>query len=121
MTHGTAGCVSGLALVWMSARWKQDRASGYCPLETCVFALNRLRIGFLLEANRYDWRLTMETKTSFSLQARLIRQMQEDEGQTVCYASPDAMSSCTNKNCCWRHDCFEETADQACTEYVLQG
>ncbi len=52
----------------------------------------------------------MENIASYSLQARLIRQMQAADGQTVCYAAASS-EHCLNKTCCWRHDCFDETLD----------
>lgn len=49
----------------------------------------------------------MNMKTGFSLQVELIRQMQAENGQIVCYATP-ASVRCTKRQseCAWRHDCF---------------
>ena len=53
----------------------------------------------------------MEANTSFSLQAKIIRKMQSDEGHVPCYATPNS-SQCDNKEqCCWRHDCFDDALD----------
>lgn len=60
----------------------------------------------------------METSSSFSPQVKYIRKMQEDAGQTVCYATP-AKSGCADKDCIWRHDCFEDS-DQAAAENILR-
>lgn len=43
----------------------------------------------------------------FSLQAEIIRQIQVKDGKTPCYATP-ASDWCNNKECGWRHDCFDE-------------
>jgi len=50
---------------------------------------------------------------SFSIQAELIRQIQEEQGQTPCYATPTA-DNCSRKKeeqCRWRHDCYCETEE----------
>lgn len=48
---------------------------------------------------------------SFSLQAQIIRQMQTNDGQTACYAT-SASNQCENKECGWRHDCFDESRER---------
>lgn len=52
----------------------------------------------------------MKDEKVISLQAVLIRQMQAKEGRTPCFASP-VSGECDDKNCCWRHDCFDEALD----------
>jgi len=54
----------------------------------------------------------MDTKTGFSLQVELIRQIQSDNGQEACYATP-ATVGCTKKQneCSWRHDCFQDAEE----------
>lgn len=50
---------------------------------------------------------------SFSIQAELIRQIQEEHGQVPCYATPTA-DNCSQKReeqCRWRHDCFNEAEE----------
>jgi len=47
---------------------------------------------------------------SFSLQAEIIRQIQTNDGQTPCYAT-SASKQCNNKDCGWRHDCFDEVSE----------
>lgn len=50
---------------------------------------------------------------SFSIQAELIRQIQEEHGQIPCYATPTA-DNCSQKKeeqCRWRHDCFSEAGE----------
>ena len=47
---------------------------------------------------------------SFSLQAEIIRQIQINDGQTACYAT-SASRQCDNKDCGWRHDCFDEAGE----------
>jgi len=42
-----------------------------------------------------------------SIQAEIIRQIQANDGQKPCYAT-SAINYCDNKECGWRHDCFEE-------------
>lgn len=55
----------------------------------------------------------MDTNTGFSLQVELIRQIQADNGQTICYATPTSVG-CTKKQneCTWRHDCFLDAEEQ---------
>lgn len=51
-----------------------------------------------------------ETGCRFSMQAELIRQIQEEQGMVPCYATPSA-ENCDQKKegaCRWRHDCFNE-------------
>lgn len=48
---------------------------------------------------------------SFSLQAEIIRQIQTNDGQTPCYAT-SASKQCDNKECGWRHDCFDEVRER---------
>ncbi|BBI99192.1 hypothetical protein FGKAn22_08850 [Ferrigenium kumadai] len=51
-----------------------------------------------------------ESERSFSMQAELIRQIQEEQGQAPCYATPNS-ENCDKKKegaCRWRHDCFNE-------------
>lgn len=48
---------------------------------------------------------------SFSLQAEIIRQIQTNDGQTPCYAT-SASNQCNNKECGWRHDCFDEVRER---------
>lgn len=51
-----------------------------------------------------------ETGRRFSMQAELIRQIQEEQGMYPCYATPNA-ENCDRKKegaCRWRHDCFQE-------------
>jgi hypothetical protein len=51
-----------------------------------------------------------ETGRGFSMQAELIRQIQEEQGQVPCYATPNS-ENCDRKKegaCRWRHDCFNE-------------
>ncbi len=45
-----------------------------------------------------------------SLQAQIIRQIQIKDGQTACYATP-ASNLCDNKECGWRHDCYDEACE----------
>lgn len=45
----------------------------------------------------------------FSPEAQVIRQLQKDEGNVPCYATP-VSSLCNRKECGLRHDCFEEAA-----------
>ncbi len=52
----------------------------------------------------------MDEKSVFSLQAQLIRKMQEADGHTVCFATK-VSNECPDKGCCWRHDCFDEAKD----------
>jgi hypothetical protein len=52
----------------------------------------------------------MEQNTALSLQARLIRDLQIKEGQEACFASSTS-NDCAKKECCWRHDCFDEALD----------
>lgn len=47
---------------------------------------------------------------SFSPQAEIIRQIQIKDGQTPCYATPTS-DWCNNKECGWRHDCFDEARE----------
>lgn len=47
---------------------------------------------------------------SFSMQAEIIRQIQIKDGQTPCYATPTS-DRCDNKECGWRHDCFDEARE----------
>lgn len=49
---------------------------------------------------------------SFSIQVEMIRQMQSDNGQTPCYATPTT-AHCNKKHseCSWRHDCFEDAEE----------
>jgi hypothetical protein len=69
------------------------------------------------------WRIVATTPTggdmepekghSFSIQAELIRQIQEEHGQTPCYATPTA-DNCSRKKeeqCRWRHDCYCESEE----------
>jgi len=49
---------------------------------------------------------TVET-LPFSPEAKVIRQLQKDEGNAPCYATP-VSSLCNRKECGLRHDCFEE-------------
>lgn len=48
---------------------------------------------------------------SFSPQAEIIRQIQINDGQTACYATP-ASNQCDKKECGWRHDCFDEAHER---------
>jgi len=48
--------------------------------------------------------------TTVSMQAMLIRQIQAEEGSKSCYATADA-NGCSNKECCWGNDCFEDALD----------
>lgn len=48
---------------------------------------------------------------SFSLQAEIIRQIQTNDGQTPCYAT-SASNQCNNKECGWRHDCYDEVRER---------
>jgi len=48
-----------------------------------------------------------EESESSSIQAQIIRQMQISDGQTPCYAT-SASAQCNNRECSWRHDCFDE-------------
>lgn len=51
-----------------------------------------------------------ENEFRFSMQAELIRQIQEEQGLVPCYATPGA-ENCDRKKegaCRWRHDCFHE-------------
>lgn len=50
-----------------------------------------------------------EEAGSFSIQAEIIRQIQVNDGQTPCYATP-ASNQCSKKECGWRHDCFDEVS-----------
>lgn len=52
----------------------------------------------------------MEENVPLSIQSMLIRQMQIKEGQIACFATASSMD-CQNKECCWRHDCFDEMVD----------
>ena len=52
-----------------------------------------------------------EEGRSFSLQAEIIRQIQTNDGQTPCYAT-SASNQCDNKECGWRHDCFDEVRER---------
>jgi hypothetical protein len=52
----------------------------------------------------------MEEINSTSLQIKLIRQIQIDEGHTPCYATKHN-DSCTSEDCCWIHDCYPEPTD----------
>lgn len=52
-----------------------------------------------------------EEGRSFSLQAEIIRQIQTNDGQTPCYAT-SASNQCNNKECGWRHDCFDEVRER---------
>lgn len=54
----------------------------------------------------------MNTTKTFSLQVELIRQIQEENGQAPCYATPAAIG-CTKKatECSWRHDCFADAEE----------
>lgn len=52
-----------------------------------------------------------EEGRSFSLQAEIIRQIQTNDGQTPCYAT-SASKQCDNKECGWRHDCFDEVRER---------
>lgn len=47
---------------------------------------------------------------TLSLQTFLIRQMQIEEGSVSCYATA-AANTCSRKECCWSHDCFEDALD----------
>lgn len=47
----------------------------------------------------------------FSLQAEVIRRIQIKDGQTPCYATPTG-DRCDNKDCGWRHDCFDEARER---------
>ncbi len=47
---------------------------------------------------------------SFSLQAEIIRQIQINDGHAACYAT-SAINQCNNKECGWRHDCFDEVRE----------
>lgn len=46
----------------------------------------------------------------FSIQAEIIRQIQIRDGMTPCYATPTS-NQCDNKDCGWRHDCFDEARE----------
>lgn len=51
----------------------------------------------------------------FSIQADLIRQIQEENGDIPCYATPSA-ENCNKKReeaCRWRHDCYCEAEEEA--------
>ena len=65
----------------------------------------------------------MDTKSGFSLQVQLVRQIQSNNGQEACYATP-ATVGCTKKQneCSWRHDCFQdaEELDGAGTRWMRQ-
>jgi hypothetical protein len=53
-------------------------------------------------------------KSSFSIQAQLIREMQSEYGREPCYATP-VSAKCdqrTREKCSWRHDCFDEAGEQ---------
>lgn len=52
-----------------------------------------------------------EEGRSFSLLAEIIRQIQTNDGQTPCYAT-SASNQCNNKECGWRHDCFDEVRER---------
>jgi hypothetical protein len=52
----------------------------------------------------------MEEIVAISLQTKLIRQMQADDGQEICFAT-SASYACLKNECCWRHDCFDEALD----------
>lgn len=46
----------------------------------------------------------------FSVQAEIIRQIQINDGHAPCYAT-SAIYDCDNKECGWRHDCFDEAGE----------
>lgn len=70
--------------------------------------LHRMYLAVVLPSlNPNAGRSHMENIASYSLQARLIRQMQGVGGQTVCYATP-VDHDCYNKECKWRRDCISE-------------
>lgn len=52
-------------------------------------------------------------KSSLSIQAQLIRDMQAKEGKEPCYATPMA-AHCDQRSrekCSWRHDCFDDAEE----------
>lgn len=58
----------------------------------------------------------METDRQFrfSIQAELIRQIQAENGDEPCYATPTA-DNCNKKKeetCRWRHDCYSEVPSE---------
>jgi hypothetical protein len=53
----------------------------------------------------------MEESTPFSVQSMLVRQIQVAEGNTPCFATTSSYNCSNNKECCWRHDCFDEALD----------
>lgn len=57
----------------------------------------------------------MDYNEPVSLQVRLVREMQAAAGQAACFATP-AIINCPDKECCWRHDCFDESLDSRLRE-----
>lgn len=58
----------------------------------------------------------------FSIQADLIRQIQEEYGDIPCYASPTA-ENCNKKReeaCRWRHDCYCEAEEEVARQAARQ-
>lgn len=52
----------------------------------------------------------MQEHTPFGLLAKLIRQRQAEEGNTPCFATEESCE-CSNKECCWHHECFDDAID----------
>ena len=67
----------------------------------------------------------MENIQTLSLQVKIIRQMQAQEGHAECYATNTA-KNCSNLKCIWRADCFDDApddtdGDMAQTNSALNG
>lgn len=52
----------------------------------------------------------MQESTPYRKLVALIRQRQVAEGNSPCFASEDSYA-CSNKECCWSHECFDEAVD----------
>jgi hypothetical protein len=52
----------------------------------------------------------MQEQTPFGNLAKLIRKRQAEEGNTPCFATSGSYE-CSNKGCCWHHECFDAAVD----------
>ncbi|HEX5363078.1 MAG TPA: hypothetical protein VFW59_02320 [Gallionella sp.] len=68
--------------------------------------------GGRIKLKRVEEIVGLNENQSFSIQVEMIRQMQSENGQVACYATP-ATVGCSKKQseCSWRHDCFHDAEE----------
>jgi hypothetical protein len=57
----------------------------------------------------------MQEQTPLGVLTKLIRQRQAEEGNTPCFATAISYK-CSDKECCWHHECFDEAVDMRLSE-----